>query len=222
HEHAHSRAHSHEACATLLDAVDRHAALVAGAHSAERRSSFAAFRNSKGRFTQRQESRRDGRSAVDSDGTSVDADLDRLDHAGTFTSCGATARVGANARAGIAGALPATRSARIPAVASDVVMPSPSWPAATQRPGVGPHSPINGSLSGVAGRKPVQQRITETLTRLGTKSTARASMRWSTARLMDASQPTNSREDPISIWPVLRGWRLNATDSVVIECALVR
>ncbi len=55
----------------------------------------------------------------------------------------------------------------MPAVASDVVIPSPSCPAAIHSPGVGSHAPINGSLSGVAGRNPVQQRITDWFARLG-------------------------------------------------------
>ena len=42
------------------------------------------------------------------------------------------------------------------------------------------------------------------------------------ARLIDASQPTSSRDEPISTCPVARGWTLNATDSFVITCALVR
>jgi hypothetical protein len=41
-------------------------------------------------------------------------------------------------------------------------------------------------------------------------------MRPNTARLIDASIHELARR-PINICPVLRGWRLNATDSVVIE-----
>ena len=105
---------------------------------------------------------------------------------------------------------------------SDVVIPSPSCPAAIQSPGVGSHAPMSGSLSGVAGRKPVHVRITDRLReRRHELDRAREHARQH-ARLSDASQPTSSRDEPISTCPVARGCTLNATDSVVIACALVR
>ena len=43
-------------------------------------------------------------------------------------------------------------------MASEVVMPSPSWPVASQILALAGLGPMSGSLSGVVGRKPVQAR----------------------------------------------------------------
>jgi hypothetical protein len=101
-----------------------------------------------------------------------------------------------------------------------VVTPRPSWPVATQSPGS--HSPTSGSLSGVAGRKPVHVRSARSRARPGRYSCARRSIRAQSGRLIDESNPTSSREEPTRSCPVLRGWTLNATDSAVSVCALFR
>ena len=52
----------------------------------------------------------------------------------------------------------------------------------------------------------------------------RAVFETQTARLagVPPDWPTSSRDDPISTCPVRRGCTLNATDSLVITCALAR
>src|SRR5271170_8006501 len=108
------------------------------------------------------------------------------------------------------------------AVASEVVMPRPSWPAATKTDGSSGDGPINGSLSGVAGRKPVHTRIAESELRSGIYSKARCNMR---ARIDSPTAEFSApywRDDPINIWPVFRGCTLKATESAVRECALFK
>src|ERR1700691_3534240 len=78
---------------------------------------------------------------------------------------------------GIAGRWPRICAQINFAVASDVVMPRPSWPAATNTDGSCGEGPIKGSLSGVAGRKTVQTRIAERKLRSGMYSKARCNMR---------------------------------------------
>src|SRR5580658_4530601 len=123
---------------------------------------------------------------------------------------------------GIAGRWPRICAQINFAVASDVVMPRPSWPAATNTDGSCGDGPIKGSLSGVAGREPVQTRIAESEFRSGMYSKARCNMR----ERMDSSTAQFSapywRDEPIKIWPVLRGCTLKATESEVRECALFR
>src|SRR5512146_2947607 len=99
----------------------------------------------------------------------VDEDLDSLAH----TRSVETARMGANGSQGMAVGRPAIWSAMRRAVPSEVVMPRPSWPAAIQSPGVDSQRPISGSSSGVAGRNPVQQRMTGARDNAGRKSIAR-------------------------------------------------
>ena len=105
---------------------------------------------------------------------------------------------------------------------SAVVMPRPSWPAAIQSPSTAGQAPMSGSLSGVAGRNPVQVRSAVRRESPGMNRNARSSMRESTPRLMEASHPTSSREEPISNWPVTRGWTLKATDAADMVWALCR
>src|SRR5271156_2187299 len=123
---------------------------------------------------------------------------------------------------GIAGRWPRICAQISFAVASEVVMPRPSWPAATKTEGAGGDGPINGSLSGVAGRKPVHARIADRKFRSGMYSKACRNMR----ERMDSSTNEFSepylRDEPINIWPVLRGCTLKATESAVKECALFR
>src|ERR1700691_6058603 len=118
---------------------------------------------------------------------------------------------------GIAGRWPRICAQINFAVASDVVMPRPAWPAATNTDGSCGEGPIKGSLSGVAGRKPVQTRIAERKLRFGMYSKARCNMR---AR-MDSSTAEFSasywRDEPIKICPVLLCCTLKATESEVRE-----
>ena len=60
---------------------------------------------------------------------------------------------------GIAGFSSLSTAATRAPVASDVVIPRPSWPVASHIVSSSGDGPINGSLSGVAARKPVQTRI---------------------------------------------------------------
>src|SRR5690606_25906841 len=82
-------------------------------------------------------------------------------------------RPGANAAASIGGGCPRIRSVRIRAVPVAVVIPSPSCPEAIQRSGTSSQRPINGSLSSVAGRNPVQTRISSSSPNPGRKRCAR-------------------------------------------------
>ena len=107
-------------------------------------------------------------------------------------------------------------------VAIEAVIPSPSCPVASSTFGFSGDGPIKGSLSGVAARKPVHIRSTESVATSGIYSPARSiilrTISWSTA----ASSFSYCREEPINICPVARGCRLNATESAVTEWALFR
>ena len=119
-------------------------------------------------------------------------------------------------------------AARISPVPVAVVIPRPSWPAAIQGPGRcvsdEVHRPISGSLSGVAGRNPVQTRIAERPASAGMNSTPRRTIFSRMSGFGAAFQPTNSREEPSRNWPVARGWTLKATEGAPAarECALFR
>ncbi len=63
-------------------------------------------------------------------------------------------------------------------VPSDVVMPRPSWPVASHTRSLARLGPINGSLSGVAARCPVQERMASKLVNPGRYSVARRSIRY--------------------------------------------
>ena len=47
-------------------------------------------------------------------------------------------------------------------------------------------------------------------------------MRVSMCASMEECSAPYCRDEPISNWPVLRGCTLNATESVLMECALLR
>src|SRR5882757_6913106 len=108
------------------------------------------------------------------------------------------------------------------AVAIDAVIPSPSCPVARSTFEFSGDGPIRGSLSGVAARKPVQIRSVESVATSGIYSQARSmilrTMPWWTA----ASSSSYCRDEPISICPVARGCRLNATESPDTEWAVFK
>src|SRR4029079_11915159 len=78
---------------------------------------------------------------------------------------------------------------------------------------------IYGRLSGVAGRKPAQTRIAESDRSAGIYSNALDVIRRKIAVSAVESSTPNCREEPISICPVTRGCKLNATESASLPCA---
>ena len=93
-------------------------------------------------------------------------------------------------------------------------MPSPSWPAATKRPGDGVPTPDQREV--VRGRGPeADPRADRREPREPGHELERAAHHPRADPPVDRRRrrPTNSREEPSSIWPVARGCRLNATDS---------
>src|SRR5487761_1997057 len=87
------------------------------------------------------------------------------------------------------------------AVASEVVMPRPSWPVASQRVLSLESGPMRGSLSGVAARKPVQTRRILRALMVGMYSDARVSMAVRIAWSMLREVLPYWREEPMRICP---------------------
>ena len=129
------------------DAVDRHATLEARPHPAEWPARLAAAgvpKRNHGALEQRSSDAHAGRDAhpvpvdVDRDGPG----LERRSRGRRQWASAITTRSGAYGAASIAVGRRATRSASSSAVPNDVVMPSPSWPAAIHKPGVSGHGPL--------------------------------------------------------------------------------
>ena len=163
----------------VRNAVDRHAALVADAHAAERRARLAAFGATEHEHSRIEQRARDGRAGCRVDRATVNDDLDSSPALMSPRADVVTARARASARTATdrspaCGRRVDRRSDR--AVPSDVVIPSPSCPAAIHRPGIASHGPISGSLSGVAGRNPVHASDDRQLAqaRAGTRPRGRA------------------------------------------------
>ena len=189
----------------MRHAVDRHPALEADAHAAERTrgsppterrnasrpaSSSAAATVDAAGDTHRAAVRDDGHDSVD--GVATRRSMRRA---------ATTPRSGAYGD-GVDGRLAAaTRSARMAAVPNDVVMPSPSWPAAIQSPGV----PASGRSAAACPASRDGTRSTcgprSGSASPGMNAHARSSMRPHHAAVHAASQPTSSRDEPISTCP---------------------
>ena len=91
---------------------------------------------------------------------SVDHDGDVGRHAASaMRGIARSGRNGSGSTGGVVPRIPATMRSAVPVA---MVMPRPSWPAAIQTPSSAGHAPISGSLSGVAGRKPIQLRSART------------------------------------------------------------
>ena len=94
-------------------------------------------------------------------------------------------------------------------------MPSPSWPAAIHTPGDRQPATNQRKLVWRRGAKarPAADDVERAAAPAGMPRRGRAFVEAPT-RLMRASQPTSSRDEPINSCPVARGWTLNATDSL--------
>src|SRR5215471_9263559 len=201
---AHSGRAGLHAGAAMRYSVDRDAALEADSHRAEKAAPFAHDRGAKVGEPGVPHGGRDGRSLVGVDRAAIDKYREALQCAPP-----GMARLGSNGPGSIAGISPVISAARISPVPVAVVIPRPSWPAAIQGPGrcvsEEVHWPISGSLSGVAGRNPVQTRIAERPASAGMNSTPRRIIFSRMSGFGAGFQPTNSREEPMRNWPVARG-----------------
>jgi hypothetical protein len=74
----------------------------------------------------------------------------------------------------------------------------------------------------VLGRNPVHTRIALSPASPGMYAPARSIIRPRIARSTRRSRLPYCRDDPIRTCPVYRGCTLNATESAVVPCALVR
>src|SRR6185369_16257813 len=121
----------------MRDPRYRHAALVAYAHPAQWPPLFPTHRAAKCAHVVREQCSCHTHSRVNLERTSIDDDL----HDTTAS------RIGEYGVASIGGVRPAMRSARRRAVPIELVMPSPSCPAAIHSPAVDAHGPMSGNLS---------------------------------------------------------------------------